>query len=104
MFAGRAPAAGPSAPTLPTSIPEALAAQWRGPPLASRHRGLGPAVHLLGGPDVLLYLFARVSPFVYRLISTVAVTAPACDANRRICKAVYGNVIIHVIAQCHVFK
>lgn len=60
VFASRAPA-GPTAPPPPPSIPEALAMQWRGRPLASWHRGLGPAVHLLGGPDVLLYLFARVS-------------------------------------------
>lgn len=48
------------------SVPEALAAQWRGRALPSRHRGLGPAVYMLGGPDVLLYLFARVSPLSLR--------------------------------------
>ncbi|KAJ8721733.1 hypothetical protein PYW07_002508 [Mythimna separata] len=43
-----------------SSIPETLFTKWNGSPLASRHRGVTPAVYMLGGPDILLYLYARV--------------------------------------------
>lgn len=52
------PAAG-SGPV--SSIPETLFTTWAGGPLASRHRGITPALYMLGGPDILLYLYARVS-------------------------------------------
>lgn len=41
--------------------PEAAAAAWAGAPRPARHRGLAPALYTLGGPGVLLYLYARVS-------------------------------------------
>ncbi|XP_037870206.1 lysosomal-trafficking regulator isoform X2 [Bombyx mori] len=41
-------------------IPETLLTTWTGTPLSSRHKGVAPALYLLGGPDLLLYLYARV--------------------------------------------
>ncbi|CAB3250851.1 unnamed protein product [Arctia plantaginis] len=43
-----------------SSIPETLFTTWVGNALPSRHRGVAPAIYMLGGPDVLLYLYARV--------------------------------------------
>ncbi|XP_028164968.1 lysosomal-trafficking regulator-like [Ostrinia furnacalis] len=40
--------------------PEAVGVAWAGAALPSRHEGLAPALHALGGPEVLLYLYARV--------------------------------------------
>ncbi|XP_041987707.1 lysosomal-trafficking regulator isoform X2 [Aricia agestis] len=40
--------------------PRTLRCSWAGPPRVSVHRGFAPALLLLGGPDLLLYLFARV--------------------------------------------
>ncbi|CAG9119585.1 unnamed protein product [Plutella xylostella] len=53
--AGIAVSSGPS-----SSIPEALNVTWTGAPLPSQHRGVPPAVYMLGGVDVLLFMFARV--------------------------------------------
>lgn len=41
-------------------IPETLFARWAGAPLPSRHRGFTPALYMLQGVEVLLYLYARV--------------------------------------------
>lgn len=66
VFAGRVSspagllAAGLAASGPVASIPETLFTTWAGAALASRHRGLTPALYMLGGSDVLLYLYARV--------------------------------------------
>lgn len=56
VFGGRAAGGG--------EAPEALRVRWAGAPRASAHRGFAPALLALGGPDLLLYLFARVSVLV----------------------------------------
>lgn len=53
MFGGRAAGGG--------EAPEALRVRWLGAPRASAHRGVAPALLALGGPDLLLYLYARVT-------------------------------------------
>ncbi|KAF9805732.1 hypothetical protein SFRURICE_009364 [Spodoptera frugiperda] len=57
---GGLPGAGAGGAGQGSSIPETLFTTWTGAPLPSRHRGLMPALYMLGGPDILLYLFARV--------------------------------------------
>ncbi|XP_068632713.1 lysosomal-trafficking regulator [Battus philenor] len=42
------------------AVTEALRVQWAARASVTRHRGLAPALLLLGGPELLLYLFARV--------------------------------------------
>lgn len=64
MFAGRVAGAAGVTTVSGTgggaSIPEALFMTWTGAPLDSRYRGLAPALYILQGTDVLLYLYARV--------------------------------------------
>ncbi|XP_077300705.1 lysosomal-trafficking regulator mauve [Arctopsyche grandis] len=46
--------------TTTAAIPSSMTFVWNGVPVASQYRGLPVAVYLLGGPQILLYLFARV--------------------------------------------
>ncbi|XP_045534557.1 uncharacterized protein LOC123721123 [Papilio machaon] len=43
-----------------SGVADTLRVQWAGPAHVQRHRGFAPALLLLGGPEILLYLFARV--------------------------------------------
>ncbi|KAJ8731033.1 hypothetical protein PYW08_002446 [Mythimna loreyi] len=73
----------PSAGSGPvSSIPETLFTKWNGNPLASRHRGVTPAVYMLGGPDILLYLYARV----VELEGTASEQATALSILLRACR------------------
>ncbi|CAH2075885.1 unnamed protein product, partial [Iphiclides podalirius] len=65
---------------------ERVRVRWAGRPSPQRHSGLAPALLLLGGPDLLLYLFARVvelggSAQQQALALGVAVRAARADAR-----------------------
>lgn len=50
--------------TVTGTIPSTVVCTWIGSAQPSQYRGIPVAVFLLGGPQLLLYLFARVS-YVY---------------------------------------
>ncbi|KPI96894.1 Lysosomal-trafficking regulator [Papilio xuthus] len=43
-----------------SGVADTLRVQWKAEARVQRHRGFAPALLLLGGPEILLYLFARV--------------------------------------------
>ncbi|CAH0714099.1 unnamed protein product, partial [Brenthis ino] len=84
VFGGRAAAAGGAC----GEAPEALRVQWAGAARTLPHRGLAPALLLLGGPELLLYVFARVveldgSAAQQAEALGVALRAGAADARLR---------------------
>lgn len=46
--------------TVSGTIPSSVICTWVGSALHNQYRGLPVAVYLLGGPQILLHLFARV--------------------------------------------
>lgn len=94
-----------------SSIPETLYTTWTGAALASRHRGVAPAVYMLGGPDVLLYLYARVVELegsAEEQALALSTILRACRVDNRLYAMFYADevpdMILTVMAapHCHV--
>ncbi|KAJ0175382.1 hypothetical protein K1T71_008541 [Dendrolimus kikuchii] len=104
VFAGRVsgpgglmsmPAVGPPPPPAAGApIPETLFPAWRGAPLPSRHRGLAPALYLLGGPDMLMFLYARVVELkgtAEEQAMALGVLLRACRVDNRLYAMLYSD-------------
>ncbi|PZC77354.1 hypothetical protein B5X24_HaOG203513 [Helicoverpa armigera] len=103
VFAGRvassaglmsASASGAASGGAGSSIPETLFTTWTATPLASRHRGLTPAIYMLGGPDVLLYLYARVVELegsAAEQATALGILLRACRVDNRLHSMLYSD-------------
>ncbi|XP_063893728.1 lysosomal-trafficking regulator isoform X1 [Helicoverpa armigera] len=103
VFAGRvassaglmsASASGAASGGAGSSIPETLFTTWTAAPLASRHRGLTPAIYMLGGPDVLLYLYARVVELegsAAEQATALGILLRACRVDNRLHSMLYSD-------------
>ncbi|XP_045768851.1 lysosomal-trafficking regulator isoform X1 [Maniola jurtina] len=80
--------------------PDALRVRWAGPPRAARRRGLAPALLALGGPELLLYLFARVVELegsAEEQASALAIAMRACGADARLAAALYADAALDLL-------
>ncbi|XP_047019225.1 lysosomal-trafficking regulator isoform X5 [Helicoverpa zea] len=103
VFAGRvassaglmsASASGAASGGAGSSIPETLFTTWTAAPVASRHRGLTPAIYMLGGPDVLLYLYARVVELegsAAEQATALGILLRACRVDNRLHSMLYSD-------------
>ncbi|KAG6445486.1 hypothetical protein O3G_MSEX003934, partial [Manduca sexta] len=105
VFSGRVSVAGVA------GVAGTLCARWAAAALRSRHQGLAPALLHLGGPHVLLYLYARVveldaTPAEQAM--ALGILLRACRVDNRLYAMFYGSdsleMLLTVFAspKCHV--
>ncbi|XP_061704040.1 uncharacterized protein LOC133515510 [Cydia pomonella] len=90
VFSTRNP--GPK-PVAGACVPEPLACTWTVRWKASGHCGIAPAVYMLGGPSVLLYLFARVVEMeasAGEQAMALGIVLRVCRADNRLRSALHG--------------
>ncbi|XP_063549090.1 lysosomal-trafficking regulator [Cydia strobilella] len=90
VFSTRNP--GPK-PVAGACVPEPLACTWTVRWKASGHCGIAPAVYMLGGPSVLLYLFARVVEMEASAEEqgmALGIVLRVCRADNRLRSALHG--------------
>ncbi|XP_063626824.1 lysosomal-trafficking regulator [Cydia splendana] len=90
VFSTRNP--GPK-PVAGACVPEPLACTWTVRWKASGHCGIAPAVYMLGGPSVLLYLFARVVEMgasAEEQAMALGIVLRVCRADNRLRSALHG--------------
>ncbi|XP_052739535.1 lysosomal-trafficking regulator isoform X2 [Bicyclus anynana] len=80
--------------------PDALRVRWAGPPRAARRRGLAPALLALGGPEVLLYLFARVVELegsAEEQAGALQIALRACGADARLGAQLHAGAALDLL-------
>ncbi|XP_063360507.1 lysosomal-trafficking regulator [Cydia amplana] len=90
VFSTRNP--GPK-PMAGACVPEPLACTWNVRWKVSGHCGIAPAVYMLGGPSVLLYLFARVVEMeasAEEQAMALGIVLRVCRADNRLRSALHG--------------
>ncbi|KAM3959590.1 LOW QUALITY PROTEIN: lysosomal-trafficking regulator mauve [Aphomia sociella] len=88
VFGSRAGVGGAGGP------PSCVRVRWAGAATYSRHCGLAPALLLLGGPQQLLYMFARVVELqgsAEQQATALSVVLSACRADGRLHAALYDD-------------
>ncbi|KAL0880570.1 hypothetical protein ABMA27_001801 [Loxostege sticticalis] len=91
-------------------VPEGVAVRWAGAALPSRHRGLAPALYTLGGPEIPLYLFARVVELdgsAEEQAAALRILLQVCRVDNRLYAALFAtsalDMLLVVLAspKCH---
>nr|XP_026501323.1 lysosomal-trafficking regulator isoform X3 [Vanessa tameamea] len=94
VFGGRVSGGGGGGGGGGGEAPEPLRVRWASAPRVSAHRGVAPALLALGGPDLLLYLFARAVELdgsAEEQAGALAVLLRACGADARLCAQLHAG-------------